>query len=234
MSRLVAIACFALLVWPHVASAELITSSAGIGGPSKTVNFSQFSAPFVSTIGPVQIGGLVGESITWSSPLLTAGIGSGPYGLGGNGRWDASRTFTASGDDTAVMLYSFLDGPVSAVGGFLNYGIEDGVFVAPVLIEALDINGNVLESYDLLTLAAILTPGGLNDGAFRGIVRPTNDIYGFQISGRGIVLDDLTFARVPVTATVPEPATLWLVGIGAATCAGVLRRSRRRPGSGIQ
>lgn len=230
MSRFVAIVCFALFVWPHAASAGLITSTAGIGAPSKTVDFSQFSAPFVSTIGPVQIGGLVGENITWSSSLATAVIGSGQYLLGGNGQWNTPQTFTGSGDDTAVMTYRFLDGPVNAVGGFLNYGI-DPAFVEPVLLQALDINGNVLESYDLLTLAAISTPGGLNEGAFRGIARATNDIYGFAISGRGIVLDDLTFSRAPVSATVPEPATLWLVAVGAVTAAGVLRRSRRLPQS---
>src|SRR5690606_31520264 len=152
---------------------------------------------------------LVSENITWSSSLATAVIGSDHYLLGGNGEWDASQTFTGSGDDAAVMTYRFHDGPVSAVGGFVNYGVELNVFIKPVLIQALDINGNVLESYDLLTLAPISTPGGVNDGAFRGIVRDTNDIYAFAVSGRAIVLDDLTFSRAPVTTTVPEPATLW-------------------------
>lgn len=230
MSRFVAIVCFALLVWPHAASAELITSTAGIGAPAKTVDFSQFNTGFLPAIGDVQIGGLVGENITWSSSLANSVIGNGTYGLGSNGFWSAGRTFTGANDDTAVMTYRFLDGPVNAVGGFLNYGI-DPAFVAPVLIQALDINGNVLESYDLVTLAAISTPGGLNEGAFRGIARATNDIYSFAISGRGVVLDDLTFSRAPVSATVPEPATLWLVAVGAVTAAGVLRRSRRLPQS---
>jgi hypothetical protein len=231
MARSVVLACFVLLLWPHVAKAELITSAAGIGGSPKVVDFSQFNSPFSNALVPVQIGGLVGENITWSSSLADSVIGSGTYLLGGNGVWNSDRTFTGAIFDEAVMTYRFHDGPVSAVGGFMNYGIEDGVFVAPVLLEALDINDNVLESYDLATLAAISTPGGINEGVFRGIVRATNDIFAFRISGRGIVLDDLTFARGPVTTHAPEPGTLWLFAIGAAT-AGVLRRRVHPPQNG--
>ena len=80
---------------------------------------------------------------------------------------------------------------------------------APAMIEALGISGNILESYNIEALAPISTPGGLNAGAFRGISRAQGDIYGFRLSNRITVVDDLTFVKA-----VPEPSIIGLFATG--------------------
>ena len=99
------------------------------------------------------------------------------------------------------MTFTFNDGPVEAVGGFMNYCPNCGSMSRPpfpddVFIEALGATGEVLEVYNLADLAPISTPGAVDDGAFRGISRDTNDIFAFRISGLLSVIDDLAFSRV--------------------------------------
>lgn len=105
------------------AMASLITSVGDLSGPT-VIDFSQFGA-FQFTAGPVQIGGLVGEDVTWESTSSNSVIGNGSYNLGGNGTWTAGRDgYTGTNSDTAEMTYRFNDGPVNGVGGFMNYTIN--------------------------------------------------------------------------------------------------------------
>lgn len=190
------------------ASATLITDAGPLGFPT-VIDFSQFTGPYTFTTGPVPIGALVGDNVTWesTSPLSVIGDGS-IYGLGGNGSWDNGRVgFTGANSDTAQMTYRFLDGPVQGVGGFVNYTIaSDGP--SDAFISVLDINGAVLESFNVVTLAPISTPSTLNDGAFRGILRSSADIYALRLTGRFSVLDNLTYSN-----EVPEPTSVLLVGM---------------------
>ena len=85
---------FSVAISSQDAFAISVTDASGILEPSSTVDFSQFSPGFTFTTGPVQVGGLVGEDITWSSNSAGSAIGDGNYGLGGasnNGLWTSAR-----------------------------------------------------------------------------------------------------------------------------------------------
>lgn len=182
--------------------------------------------------GPVQVGTEVGESINWtSSPAGAVGVDNAAFG--DNSYWNASfGRFATSAIDPGNPVYVQFDfsAPVSAVGGLLNYstGPYNGNFGSVVFkMEALDSNGNVLETYDILNYAAITitTP---NTAAFRGIVLDSDAIAAvrFQSDGRFYAIADLSYSRI---AAVPEVAT-WSLWFGLLSLGGVivLRRRNRR------
>lgn len=196
------------------ANATLVTSDSFTN--SSTVDFSD-QPDQINILGPVQIGNLVGEDITVASSSATNDLFSGLYfnysswGLCDNGTWGSPQTYVSLNGSNDVITFAFNDGPVSSVGGFMNYAIcTDTDFI----ITALDADMNILESYNLTSLADIITPQGFNDGAFRGITRATDDISYFRLSG-GLAnaLDDLTFSREGIS-DIPEPAPLALLGLG--------------------
>lgn len=212
------------------AEAIPVTSQAALGGPLTVIDFSQFDiGDYTFGVGPTQVGGLVGEDVTFTATSAFGGFGGGGYGLGGNGNWsDASGpggrdgyAFTNVGDGS--ITFSFNSGPVSAVGGFINYAPGSGS--EPVTLEALGLGGIVLELFNLTNDAPISTPGATDDGAFRGIVRATADIVAFRLSNQFVLIDDLSFVSGPRTA-VPEPATTALLGLGLLG-AGIARRRAR-------
>ncbi len=219
-----AICLFVVVFAASPAAATLVTSAASLGSPTEVVDFSQFTGPSSFGPGPVQVGGLIGEDIVWSSSNSTvqggATIGDSLYNIIPNGSWNSGRVgFVGLNAPTGTMLLEFAQ-PVSAVGALLNYSAGLG---PDVIISALASDGSVLESYDINTLAPISTPGMLNVGGFRGIVRSTADIYGFQVANSAVVLDDLT-----IGPAVPEPSSVMLMSVGLLAVAGVnLRRKRR-------
>jgi PEP-CTERM motif len=118
--------------------------------------------------------------------------------------------------------FQFLDGPVAAVGAFMNYGL-DNIGGPPAggdpLIATLDANGNIIDQFDVFQLAPIFTLFKANEGAFRGIVHHKNDIAAVRFSNAYLVLDDLTFGRV-----VPEPSTAALLVLGCVVALVARRR----------
>jgi PEP-CTERM motif len=205
------------------AHATLLTSNTLSG--TTVIDFSD--QPNQSgTFGAVQIGTLVGQNVTVASSSNSNGLYFNYNGwvLGDNGYWGNGKTYVSLNDSNDSMLFAFNDGPVSAVGGFLNYAVSSLLPTQDLIITALDSSMAVLESYDLTTLANIITPSGVNEGAFRGIQRGTSDIAYFQISG-GLAnaLDDLTF--ISGATTVPEPGTLFLFGLALAGL-GIARRKK--------
>jgi hypothetical protein len=152
---------------------------------------------------------------------LGAVLGTGGYGLGGNGSWNGVY-FAGVDGPSNWMLFQF-PSLVSAVSGFMNYGPGFG---GPPTVEVLDSGMNVLESYDLSIFAPISTPGGNNAGAWRGIVRGSADIQYMRFVNSYIVVDDLTFGGRP-RGEVPEPSTAMLLAGGLGLLGLAVRRSRR-------
>ncbi len=201
--------------------AGLMTSSGALSSPL-LVDFSEFSGAFNFTAGPVQIGNPIGEDIVYSSSYSQSVIGDGNYNLVSNGRWNAGRSgFVGINSPSDTIRFDFNDGLVSGVGGFVNYAPD---YATPFTITALAADNSVLESYVIEAEAPISTPGSTDEGAFRGILRSTDDIAAFTITGGYGVLDNLTFGRSQVAA-VPEPTSLAIFGIGALGL--VFRRPRR-------
>ena len=167
--------------------------------------------------GSLELGSNIGESVTVESARGSYFVNLFRYSLSRNGEWRDGMTFVGMGG--GAMLFSFLDGPVSSVGALLNYNRHD-TLIPSLFITALGDSGQVLETYDVIDIADIVTPGEVNAGGFRGIQRQQNDIWGFMVdSRRQWVLDDLTFSRSTVTTPIPEPglviifalSLLWLI-----------------------
>ncbi len=211
--------CMAGALLTGSAQASLITTSAPLG-PSTVIDFQQFSSVVFASAVPIQVGATVGEDVeVFGLGTFDSYVGPISYSLGGNGQWLTSadvnfRSAYLPVSSSLAMEFVFNTGPVRGVGGFMNYAPGFG----PVLIEAYDAGGILLETYDLTTAAAINTASNsINQGAFRGILRAAPDISKFRITASFAVMDNLTFTRVP------EPASLALLTLGAAGI-GIKRR----------
>jgi hypothetical protein len=99
--------------------------------------------------------------------------------------------------------------------------------LSDVLISSLDAGGNVIDTFNIHELAPVLTPGGFNAFAFRGIAYDDDTlIYGLRFEG-SYILATGTADGVPPTGGVPEPAT-WAMLITGFGLVGYAAR-RRRP-----
>ena len=218
--RALAGAALIILFWVNLSAATLVTSSAGFQNPI-VIDFSQYSGCFFAAPGcspPLNVGGLVGEVVAFTGTpgFLGASAYNASFGFDANGFWDNGRNGfvginSGQGARGIFARFTFAAGLVSAVGAFENYSPTDGG--SPIL-RALDINGNILEQYDLSLFGPISTPGGLNEGAFRGILRPTADIAAIEYRDGFQALDNLTFSHSSI-AKVSEPSSLLLVLLGA-------------------
>lgn len=207
------------------ASAALLTSNT-ITDPD-VIDFSQFVGnEYNGVSGPVQIGDLIGIDVTATGSNDGLWLRNSDWGLLGNGNWNSGRNGYSGYAYGGEMVFSFNDGPVTAVGGFMNEATGQNT---DFIITAYDAAMNVIESYDIWAMAPINTPNGINDGAFRGIDVGSPLIYHFGVAGYVPVLDDLTFGGAgspppEPNNPIPEPATMILFGIGLLSLSGISRR----------
>ena len=211
-----------LLALSSASFAELvINDSSGFG--SCVIDFDQLGSGAIS--GSLEIG--TSENANTNKSIFLDSSSGGliatymqSAAFGNNGVWnffDDSGSFAASssGDNPTdrFLNFSFNTGPVSSVGGFINYctGPFTGCANTDVTITAIASDGSILESYNLLVDAPVAP-----EGEFRGIVRPSNDIAAFRISSSGtfFALDDLAFNEINQT---PVPSANELFPLNAMT-----------------
>ena len=190
------------------------------------IDFSQFIAtPLFNVAGPVQVGSLVGEDVTLNGvPNSGLFLYNDIWGFVFNGMWNGGMQGFAGANNArpGALVFSFLSGPVSGVGAFMNSCppiVSCGLGApADLVISVFGVSNNVLEAFNVTQNAPILTPGEFNAGAFRGFSRPTADIFSFSISGQVPAVDNLSFVR-SAASPVPEPASLLLLGTGLSAVA---------------
>ncbi len=90
------------------------------------------------------------------------------------------------------------------------------------MISTLNAAGAMIQSYNLVTLVPISTPGALNAFMFRGVVDSTADIYGLCFGGNHLLVTGT--ANGAVTGGVPEPASCALMITGFAVVGTAARR----------
>jgi len=216
-------------IWRLAAITAAIAASACPGRAILVNNTSSFVNPVVTTNfdpipintfspGPLFFTASNGDSIRYDSTNPASVINySGGYGFSSNGFWNIPMAGLNS--SSGYMDFTFIDGPVSAAGGFLNWApntyIPDEMFIA-----ALDGAGNVLETYGL----NFSTGGGTNTGSDYFIQRSTADIASLRLGDSYVGIANFTFDDASPMAAVPGP--LHLLGVGAAF--GYSRKFRKR------
>ncbi len=239
------VALAASLVLARHAQAQFITSASQLGPPARTITFSQYlGVQSVRTPINVSLDPALPVTLTASGTAGTI-LSDQQYNLGGlntgappdavfciNGAWRGQEGYVGLFPGS---IATFMWGAAATgVGAFMNYvplcGTADK---RPPTISLLGASGAVLETYNVDALGRIVTPNGLNEGAFRGALRSQADVFGVQFTGAFLVLDNLQIAGLPTgvtpppVTTVPEPRSGVLI---AAALGGIhlARRIRRR------
>lgn len=225
MKRALLVAAFAAFTLTTSGMAQaapvLLTSEAGYTGPDLDLT-GYDTGSYNFTFGPVAVGDF---TFTANIPNSNSGqgavVGQGGYGLGANGSFGGDAVYIGidgpSGWGQLLGTVAF-----SQIGFFFNYcpGCGDDPFIS-----TLDINGNVLATFNLAADAPISTPGGFNDFQFRGIQHDTAEIYGLRFGGAYLLASGT--ATGDVTGGVPEPGTWAMMLIGFGGLGAVLRRRRQ-------
>ncbi len=214
---LLTFACLAF-VTANPSHAALVQSTSGFVDPILLLNFgpvppSTFSSGPLTVIAPN--GNLIDYVSTNQYSVINYQGAFGNYDFTVNGQWDGSLSMAGVNDGDGYMDFTFLDGPVSAVGGFLNYSPGSP---ADMFIAVLNAVGDELEHYDL----DFSTGGGLNTGESYYIQRRNADIVTFRV-GRSYA--GIAYFAYDVHVP-PVPTPLPVFGFVAAVRCGRRLRSR--------
>jgi hypothetical protein len=203
--------------------AILVNNTSSFVNPVVTANFNPIPINTFSP-GPLFFTASNGDSIrfdsTESGSVITGSVinYSGGYGFASNGNWSI-LPMAGLNSGSGYMDFTFINGPVSAVGGFLNWA-PNTHNPNEMYIAALDGAGNVLEIYGL----NFSTGGGTNTGFNYFIQRSTADIASLRLGDSFVGIANFTFDDASPMAAVPGP--LPLLGVGAAF--GYSRKLRKR------
>ena len=197
----------------------LITSNAGYTG--RGLNLSAFAnGNYNFTFGPITVDGFTFTAAPGGGGNSGQGsvVGQGSYGLASNGGFGGDAVYIGVDSGTGYAQLLGTTG-YSQLGFFMNYAPGVG---NDATISTLDAMGNIIESFNLASLAPISTPGGFNAFQFRGVSADTpNSIYGLRFGGNYLLL---TGTADGIPGGVPEPAS-WAMMIGGfGLIGGALRR----------
>ena len=201
--------------------AILVNNTSGFVNPVVTTNFNPIPIDTFSG-GPLLFTASNGDSIRFTSTTARQGTPiinfRGVSYFGYNGLW-SNLPMAGLGESNGFIDFTFINGPVSAVGGFLNWG-RGTFYHDEMYIAALDGAGNVLETYGL----NFSTGGGTNTGSSYFIQRSTADIATLRLGNSYAAIANFTFDAAPGMAAVPGPLPVF----GAAAAFGYSRKLRKR------
>lgn len=213
--------------------ADLIGSFAELSAGALVQQFDD-SASYTTGVPRVQIGASLGTDlgVTASNGTLYFGAPFGAWSLGDNGEWTGAAFVGVDGagnPDAGVfptLRFDFGGNRTSQVGAFMNFdpGFQYGGLPLPLYIAAYDVNGTLIEEYNL----PVFTPAdgfgnpAINQGAFYGIKLANASIASFEVSGPYAVVDNLAFVT-----PVPEPSAYALLALGLGLTGFVVQRRRR-------
>lgn len=197
--------------------ATLVTSRAGLGG-TDFIDWGQFGTSFTVVTDPVNGTTDLGLDFSLNNP--NGDLERRDQSAGWSGNFAPGDELLWTANTPGPIVIDFIS-PVSAIGAQIQRDAF-GPFTGSIAV--YDSANALLETYDL---AGLSNASANNSAIFLGISRLLADIdhVEFNVADRA----DFAINQVDIVSgsgSVPEPASLALLGIGLAGL-GVMRRKQR-------